>query len=124
TRQHAELSDELRSLQIRWYAARHQQLRRQLSEAASAAGEAQRALESAHEEAQRLAGQKTALEAERMAAEERLARENRSSAELQRRREQLQGQIGLAKDKLAFIQQQNTDALGELSEFSSSQAAL
>jgi len=115
-RQYAELTEQLRTLQIRWYAARQRQLERQTGEADSVLAEGQQTLEKAAAELRSLAAQSAALEADRAAAEQSLARENQHAGELHRQHEQLQGQVSLAQDKLQFMQQQGQDLERELTE--------
>jgi chromosome segregation protein len=122
--QHAQLSEELRTLQIRWYAARRRHMQRQLAEAEALASEAQRELDTAAERSQLLAGRISSIESEKLAHEQRLAELNRSALELQRQREQLLGHKSLAEDKLQFIRQQSQDAERELSQIAQSREAL
>ncbi len=123
-RQHGQLSEELRVLQIRWYAGRHRQLRRQLAEAESMAAEAQRELERAAEEARSLETRIGALDTERQDVDQRLAGETQHLAELARRQEQLRGQAELAADKLQFLEQQGQDLTRELAELEQARTGL
>src|SRR5581483_6417822 len=68
-RQHAVLSEELRTLQIRWYALRERQLRRQAAEAEALLAEAQRSMEGSAERLRAAEAAAAALEADRQAAE-------------------------------------------------------
>jgi len=123
-RQHAVLSEELRTLQIRWYALRERQLRRQAAEAEALLAEAQRSMEGSAERLRAAEAAAAALEADRQAAERSLAVESQRVSELRRRHEQLQGQIGLAKDKLQFMQQQAGDAQRELADLAEARSTL
>lgn len=114
--QHSQLSEELRTLQVRWYAVRHRQLQRQAAEAEALQTEAQRTLASGTEQLRGLETKAAALEADRLMADQSLAKENQQAAELRRREEQLRGQIELTKDKLQFMQQQGQDVEREFAE--------
>ncbi|HEX6512032.1 MAG TPA: chromosome segregation protein SMC, partial [Chloroflexota bacterium] len=109
-RQHAELGEDLRRLQIHWYAARQRQLQRQAAEAQTALGEAQRALEASAEELRSREATLAELQTEQAATDQALARESQREADLSRRLEQLRGQADLAADKLRFMRQQGQDA--------------
>ncbi|HLQ33079.1 MAG TPA: chromosome segregation protein SMC [Chloroflexota bacterium] len=124
TRQHADLTEELRTLQIRWYASRQRQLQRQAAEAESLLTEAQRQLEQAGEQLRALEAQAASLEGERHSLEQSLAAENQRAAELCRRQEHLLGQVELASDKLQFMQQQGQDVERELAELAEVQTRL
>ncbi|HVA25814.1 MAG TPA: chromosome segregation protein SMC [Chloroflexota bacterium] len=123
-RQYGELTEQLRTLQIRWYAARQRQLQRQTGEAEGLLAEGQRALANAAEELRALEAQSAALDADRATTEQSLARENQRAGELRRQREQLQGQVNLATDKLQFMQQQRQDVERELADLSQARAKL
>ncbi|MFI5267138.1 MAG: chromosome segregation protein SMC, partial [Chloroflexota bacterium] len=123
-RQYSELTDQLRTLQIRGYSARQRQLQRQTGEADGLLAEGQQALEKAAEELRSLEVQSSALETDRATAEQSLARENQRAGELRRQHEQLQGQANLAKDKQQFMQQQGQDVERELAELSQAQNKL
>ncbi|HLG72768.1 MAG TPA: chromosome segregation protein SMC [Chloroflexota bacterium] len=122
--QSAQLTEELRTLQVRWYAARHRQLQRQTAEADALHAEAQQALEAGAEQLRQIEGRAAALETDRLRAEQSLAHETQRAAELRRRDEQLRGQINLAKDKLQFMQQQGQDVEREMAELADSQTRL
>ncbi len=123
-RQHGLLTEELRTLQIRWYASRQRQLQRQASEAEALLAAAQRELDAAAEQARQLEARAASLEADRLVVEQSLARESQAAAELRRRREQLEGQASLARDKLQFMQQQGRDVEREQAELAEAQTRL
>ncbi|HLY64683.1 MAG TPA: AAA family ATPase, partial [Chloroflexota bacterium] len=122
--EHTQLSQELRTLQVRWYAARHDQLRRQLAEAEALSAQAQQALEAATLQARELEGKVIALESDRQRTEQSLAQEGQRAADLRRKREQLQGQLDLARDKLEFMRQQHQDSARELAELTATREQL
>ncbi|MBV8083260.1 MAG: AAA family ATPase, partial [Chloroflexi bacterium] len=115
-RQHAELAEQLRTLQIRWFAARQRLLTRRASEAAALLAAAQRELAEAAREAAEVDARLASHDVERQRVSAEREEAHRRAAELERRRDALDGQLALAREKLAYLHARAEDAARELSE--------
>ncbi|MHB8620076.1 MAG: chromosome segregation protein SMC [Chloroflexota bacterium] len=123
-RQFERLSDELRGLQIRWFAGRFRHLAHQQAEAQARLTEAQTALAAASQADSRLEAAATRLDNDRQAAERSLAEHTQRAQDLARQKQHVQGQVDLALDKLAFMERQGHDGEREMSELAQAQAEL
>ncbi|MDE3074339.1 MAG: chromosome segregation protein SMC [Chloroflexota bacterium] len=123
-RQYEAWREELRILQVRWYASRHRVLESQLDASEGQLAAAQKGLEVAAGQVQANEARAGALEAERQDLERSSNDELQRVNELRRQRQQAQGQLELAGDKLSFMEQQGQDVERELREMAEQQVAL
>ncbi|HEU0168447.1 MAG TPA: AAA family ATPase, partial [Chloroflexota bacterium] len=115
-RQYGELAEQLRTLQIRWFAARQRLLTRRASEAAALLVAAQRELAEAAREAAAVDASLASHDVERQRVAAQRDEAIRRAAELERRRDGLDGQLALAREKLAFLHARADDGERELHE--------
>ena len=123
-RQHATLTQELRDVQIRWFGARHRAVAAQAAQTQQALAEAQQALASSTTQLTEAEQRIVSLHATKQELDNSLAARIARLADLDRRRQQLQGAVELASDKLAFMEQQGSDAQQELADLAAQRQRL
>ncbi|MGH2518480.1 MAG: chromosome segregation protein SMC, partial [Chloroflexota bacterium] len=122
--QHANLTQELRDVQVRWFGARHRAVHAQAAQTQEALADARQALATSTTQLAEAEQLIASLSATKQALDSSLAAHVARLAELDHRRQQLQGAVELTSDKLTFMEQQGSDAELELADLAAQRQRL